>query len=173
MEDGTRFGAHHFSQLSEAWGLRGKELDFDTGGMNLDTAIGLQLAVGARARLAAQFLALPVGRDMMLWNIIIGARGLYAIDQEGRAYDDGAVPWGDRVWPYCISVRDCYEKALGALCGRQRPSQPLDDCFATLTHAQLCPQPGRPYPCANGCQPSFLDCQRRAPVVARAPQSTK
>ena len=71
--------------------------------------IGLQLAVGMRARLAQQFLALPVGRDMMLWNIIVGRKGLYAIDQEGHAYDEGKVPWGERVWPYCISVRDCFE----------------------------------------------------------------
>ena len=49
IEDGTRFGAHNFSKLSEAWALRGKDLGFDTGGMNLDTAIGLQLAVSACA----------------------------------------------------------------------------------------------------------------------------
>ena len=136
------------------------DLGFDTGGMNLDTAIGLQLAVGSRARLAAQFLALPVGRDMMLWNIIIGRHGLYAIDQEGHAFEDGAVPWGDRVWPYCISVRDCYEKALGALCGRQRPTQPLPECFAPLMRAEYCPDATRPFPCPNGCQASFLDCKR-------------
>ena len=101
-------------------------------GLNLDTAIGLQLAVtslqsltrraqnpvhppcaaprsrcgtarlaqvGARARLAAQFLSLPVGRDMMLWNIVVGAGGLYAIDQEGHAFEDGKIPWGERVRP--------------------------------------------------------------------------
>jgi hypothetical protein len=67
-------------------------LGFDTGGLNLDTAIGLQLAVGARARLAAQFLALPVGRDMMLWNIIVGVRGLYAIDQEVASNDRTSPP---------------------------------------------------------------------------------
>ena len=163
VDDGTRFGAHNFSKLSEAWALRGKDLGFSTGGMNLDTAIGLQLAVGARARLAAQFLALPVGRDMMLWNIIIGKDGLYAIDQEGHAFEDGAVPWGDRVWPYCISVRDCYEKALGALCGRQRPTQPLPECFAPLMRAEYCPDSAQPFPCPNGCQASFLDCKRRMP----------
>ena len=173
VEDGTRFGSHNFSTLDEAWRMRGKDLGFDTGGINLDTAIGLQLAVGSRARLAAQFLALPVGRDMMLWNIIVGRRGLYAIDQEGHAFEDAAVPWGERVWPYCISVRDCYEKALAALCGRQRPSQPLDECFAALTQAQLCPDAAAPYPCPNGCMPSFLDCTHRGSkeqaFVGRAP----
>ena len=166
VDDGTRFGAHNFSTLDEGWALRKKDLGFDTGGMNLDTAIGLQLAVGARARLAQQFLALPVGRDMMLWNIIVGRLGLYAIDQEGHAFEDGAVPWSQRVWPYCISVRDCYEKALAALCGRQRPSQPLEECFAALTQAQLCPDAARPYPCPNGCQPSFLDCKGRGSKAA-------
>ena len=172
IEDGTRFGAHNFSKLSEAWALRGKDLGFDTGGMNLDTAIGLQLAVGVRARLAAQFLALPVGRDMMLWNIIIGRHGLYAIDQENHAFEDGSVPWGERVWPYCISVRDCYEKALGALCGRLRATQPLSECFAPLTRADFCPDSAKPFPCPNGCQASFLDCKRRSSkestFVARA-----
>ena len=173
VDDGTRFGPHKFATLAEAWELRGKDLGFDTGGMNLDTAIGLQLTAGARARLAAQFLALPVGRDMMLWNIIVGREGLYAIDQEGHAFDDGAIPWGQRVWPYCISVRDCYEKALAALCGRRRPTQLLTDCFAALTRAELCPDASQPYPCPNGCQPSFLDCRRRRPksavFVARKP----
>lgn len=172
IEDGTRFGAHNFSKLSEAWALRGKDLGFDTGGMNLDTAIGLQLAVGVRARLAAQFLALPVGRDMMLWNIIIGRHGLYAIDQENHAFEDGSVPWAERVWPYCISVRDCYEKALGALCGRLRATQPLSECFAPLTRADFCPDSAKPFPCPNGCQASFLDCKRRSSkestFVARA-----
>ena len=35
----------------------------------------------------------------------------YAIDQEGHAFRDGEVPWGDRVWPYCISVREGLEQA--------------------------------------------------------------
>ena len=161
VDDGTRIGPHKFATLEEAWALRGKDLGFDTGGLNLDTAIGLQLDTNARTRLAAQFLALPVGRDMMLWNIIVGRRGLYAIDQEGHAFDDGAVPWGDRVWPYYISVRDCYEKALGALCGRQGPKQNLNDCFATLTRAELCPDAAKPFPCPNGCKESFVDCSRR------------
>jgi len=161
VDDGSRYGAHKFRTLEEGWALRGKDLGFDTGGMNLDTAVGLQLAVSLRARLAAQFLALPVGRDMMLWNIIVGREGLYAIDQEGHAFEDGKVPWGDRVWPYCISVRDCYEKALAALCGRKRPTQPLDECFAVLTRAELCPDAAEPYPCPNGCQTSFLKCRRR------------
>jgi hypothetical protein len=71
------------------------------------------------------------------------------------------VPWSDKVWPYCLSVRDCYEKALGALCGRQRPTQPLAECFAALTQAQLCPDAAQPFPCPNGCRASFLDCSRR------------
>ena len=162
VDDGTTFGAHKFSTLAEAWDMRGKDLGFDTGGMNLDTAIGLQLASSMRTRLAAQFLALPVGRDMMLWNIIVGRRGLYAIDQENQAFEDGKVPWGDRVWPYCISVRDCYEKALGALCARQRPVQPLHECFAALTQATMCPSAALPFPCANGCRASFLDCAHRS-----------
>ena len=161
VDDGTRFGPHKFTNLSDAWQLRGRDLGFDTGGMNLDTTIGLQLTVSLRTRLAAQFLALPVGRDMMLWNIIVGRGGLYAIDQEGHAFEDGSVPWGQRVWPYCISVRDCYEKALGALCGRQRPTQPLSECFTALTRAELCPDASRPFPCPNGCQATFLDCRGR------------
>ena len=75
--------------------------------------------------------------------------------------DDGAVPWGDRVWPYCISVRDCYEKALGALCGKHNPRQPLSECFAALTKADFCTDAAKPYPCPNGCQASFEDCARR------------
>ena len=161
VDDGTRFGAHKFTTLAAAWSMRGKDLGFDTGGLNLDTAIGLQLVSAARARLAQQFLALPIGRDMMLWNIIVGREGLYAIDQEGHAFDDGAVPWGDRVWPYCISVRDCYEKALGALCGKHNPRQALGECFAALTKADFCPDGAKPYPCPNGCQASFEDCARR------------
>jgi hypothetical protein len=161
VDDGTSFGAHQFKTLEEGWRMRGKNLGFDTGGMNLDTAIGLQMVASSRARLAVEFLALPVGRDMMLWNIIVGRDGLYAIDQEEHAFEDGKIPWGDRVWPYCISVRDCYEKALGALCGRQRPTQPLDECFAALTRLEICPDPTKPFPCLHGCRASFLDCQRR------------
>ena len=74
---------------------------------------------------------------------------------------NGAVPWGDRVWPYCISVRDCYEKALGALCGKHNPRQPLSECFAALTKADFCTDAAKPYPCPNGCQASFEDCARR------------
>ena len=122
----------------------------------------MPLTRGCISRAACRVCAaLAVGRD-----------GLYAIDQEGHAYEDGAVPWGERVWPYCISVRDCYEKALAALCGRQRPSQPLRECFAALTQAQLCPDNSRPYPCPNGCQESFEACTRRgskeSAFVARA-----
>lgn len=168
--DGSRYGPHAFRRVSEGWRLRGKDLGFDTGGLNLDTAIGLQLAAGARARVAADFLSLPIGRDMMLWNVILGARGLYAIDQEGKTYDEGGanggVPWAARVWPYCLSVRDCYERALGALCGRARPTQPLAECFAVLTRANGCPDAAKPFPCLNGCMPSFLHCERRRPDAA-------
>ena len=54
---------------------------------------------------------------MMLWNIVAGREGAFAIDQEGVVYPDGGVPWERRAMPYCLSVRDCYEKPLGALCG--------------------------------------------------------
>ena len=43
VDDGTAFGAHQFKTREEGWRMRGKNLGFDTGGMNLDTAIGLQL----------------------------------------------------------------------------------------------------------------------------------
>ena len=165
VDDGSRVGSHTFANLTAAWEIRGRDLGFATGGMNLDTAIGLRLGAASRAALSAQFLALPVGRDMMLWNIIVGASGLYAIDQEGHVFDDGAIPWGDRLWPYCITVRDCYEKALGALCGRQPPSQPLASCFAAMA-SELCPDAARPYPCENGCQPDFVDCTRRSKPAA-------
>ena len=82
------------------------------------------------------------------------------------------MPSAQRVWPYCISVRDCYEKALAALCGRQRPSQPLHECFAALTQSQLCPDAAKPYPCPNGCRASFVECTHRgskeATFVGRA-----
>ena len=104
----------------------------------MDTALGLGLLALSRAHLAAevralslslslpaclappptpgpsafliwQFLALPVGRDMMLWNIIIGSTGLYAIDQEGRIFSEGAVPWDSPARPYvgdvCFVIR--------------------------------------------------------------------
>ena len=161
VDDGTRIGPHKFATLEEAWALRGKDLGFDTGGLNLDTAIGLQLDTNARTRLAAQFLALPVGRDMMLWNIIVGRRGLYAIDQEGHAFDDGARAVGrSRVAILHLSAR-LLREGTRALCGRQGPKQNLNDCFATLTRAELCPDAAKPFPCPNGCKESFVDCSRR------------
>jgi hypothetical protein len=46
---------------------------------------------------------------MMLWNIIIGSTGLYAIDQEGRIFSEGAVPWDSPARPYvgdvCFVIR--------------------------------------------------------------------
>ena len=67
--------------------------------------------------------------------------------------------------PYCFSVQDCYERSLYAICGKPqimgRPNTVrLEDCIAAAS-AGACP-PSRPYPCANGCQASFHECQRRA-----------
>ena len=153
--------------LAQAWARRGKPIPFETGGANLDTLTTLGLHTAQRAALAAQFLALPVGRDMMLWNIVAGARGAYAIDQEGVVHADGAEPWERRAMPYCLSVRDCYEKPLGRLCGLpyKPPGQlhgaALARCMATL-FADRCPAPAAagPYPCPNGCRPSYEDCVR-------------
>ena len=41
-------------------------------GLNVDTLIHLGLDPQLRLPLLTQFLSLPVGRDMMLWNIIVG-----------------------------------------------------------------------------------------------------
>ena len=102
---------------------------------------------------------------MMLWNIVAGREGAFAIDQEGIVYADGAIPWGARAMPYCLSVRDCYEKPLGALCGL--PYSPPGRLYGpTLTacaagfFAGHCDDPGKPYPCRNGCKASYEECER-------------
>eukprot|EP00966_Prymnesium_polylepis_P207803 4813590-Prymnesium_polylepis.2 len=63
-----------------------------------------------------------------------------------------------RVFPYCTSVRDCYEKAIGGICHRQ-PKQSLADCVAQLAAAR-CPDPARPFPCRDRCEASYANCSR-------------
>jgi len=160
-------GTHPFASVAEAAALRGKAIPFATGGANLDSLAALRLHRTHRARLATQFLSIPVGRDMMLWNIVAGREGAFAIDQEGVVYPDGGVPWERRAMPYCLSVRDCYEKPLGTLCGlpythpgRLYGAQ-LTTCAAELFAAQ-CEDARRPYPCPNGCRASYEECVRGA-----------
>ena len=153
-----------FRTVAEALSWRGKPIPFETGGANLDSLVSLKLVATHRARLATQFLTIPVGRDMMLWNVVAGTEGAYAIDQEGVIYTDGQVPWERRAMPYCLSVRDCYEKPLGALCGLPyTPPGRLHGAALTAAATELfaaqCDH-RRPYPCANGCQASYEDCVR-------------
>ncbi|KAL3902210.1 MAG: hypothetical protein SGPRY_012172, partial [Prymnesium sp.] len=109
IQEEKKFGSpadpFEFSDLATAWSMRGKDLRFDTGGVNVDTLLHLQLHPLLRLPLLEQFLSLPIGRDMMLWNIIAGAGGLYAIDQEGMFFADREVPWKQRMMPYCLSVQ--------------------------------------------------------------------
>lgn len=157
-------GQPSFASLAGALPLRGKAIPFQTGGANLDSLVRLQLAARHRARLASDFLRIPVGRDMMLWNIVAGHDGAYAIDQEGMVYADGQVPWERRAMPYCLSVRDCYEKPLGALCGLpySPPGRLYGDALTAAAAELFAGRCGRerPYPCANGCQPSYEMCVR-------------
>jgi len=152
---------HTYQDLAAAWEARGKSLPYDTGGANVDTLVSMQLVRARRSILAEEFLALPVGRDMMLWNIVADREGLHAIDQDGKIYPDAAVPWEQRAMPYCLTVGDCYEKALGALCGTRTPPRKgeLTECYATLA-AERCPNRSLPFPCQNGCQSTFKDCRR-------------
>jgi hypothetical protein len=160
-------GTHPFASVAEAVALRGKAIPFATGGTNLDTLVALRLHRTHRARLAAQFLAIPVGRDMMLWNIVAGREGAFAIDQEGFVYPDGGVPWERRAMPYCLTVRDCYEKPLGTLCGLPYTAPgrlygaALTSAAAELFAAQ-CDDARRPYPCPNGCRASYEECHNGA-----------
>ena len=165
-------GTHPFASVAEAVALRGKAIPFETGGANLDTLVALRLHRTQRARLATQFLAIPVGRDMMLWNIVAGREGAFAIDQEGVVYPDGGVPWERRAMPYCLSVRDCYEKPLGALCGLPytHPGQlygaALTSAAAELFAAQ-CVDARRPYPCTIGCRASYEECHNFAGAISK------
>ena len=165
-------GTHPFASVAEALALRGKAIPFETGGANLDTLVALRLHRTQRARLATQFLAIPVGRDMMLWNIVAGREGAFAIDQEGVVYPDGGVPWERRAMPYCLSVRDCYEKPLGALCGLPytHPGQlygaALTSAAAELFAAQ-CVDARRPYPCPFGCRASYEECHNFAGAIGK------
>lgn len=160
-----RPGPRAFSTLDEALAARGKPIPFETGGANLDSLTALGLLAPHRARLASQFLALPVGRDMMLWNIVAGREGAFAIDQEGVVYADGAIPWGARAMPYCLSVRDCYEKPLAQLCGLpySQPGRLYGDALtaaAATLFAARCPDAARPFPCRQGCRASYEECER-------------
>ena len=160
-----RPGMRTFRTLDEAVAARGKPIPFETGGANLDSLVSLGLLAPHRARLATDFLTIPVGRDMMLWNIVAGRDGAFAIDQEGVVYSDGAIPWAARAMPYCLSVRDCYEKPLAQLCGLPY-SQPgrlygeaLTAAAAQLFAAQ-CTDAARPFPCRQGCRASYEECKR-------------
>ncbi|KAL1504297.1 hypothetical protein AB1Y20_010704 [Prymnesium parvum] len=162
---GNPSGDFDFSDLASAWARRGKDLRFETGGLNVDTLLHLDVHPRLRLPLLQQFLSLPIGRDMMLWNIIVGAWGAYAIDQEGVLFSQGAVPWKQRMMPYCLSVQDCYERSLYAICGQPqimgRPNTvPLADCVAS-TSAAVCPS-SKPFPCPDGCRATFQECSRRA-----------
>lgn len=169
INEGAKFGdptrPYEFADLEGAWARRGKNLGFETGGLNVDSLLHLGLHPHSRLTLLQQFLSLPIGRDMMLWNIIVGARGAYAIDQEGQLFPDAAVPWKQRMLPYCFSVQDCYERSLYAICGKPqimgRPNTvKLDDCIAAAS-AGACTE-ATPFPCTNGCRASFQECKRRA-----------
>jgi hypothetical protein len=82
----------------------------------------------------------------------------------------GAFRISDR---YCITVRDCYEKALWALCAGTNlpdgisvpgaPSLPrqLAECFHQLS-SSTCPDPAAPFPCEDGCRAEFTACTRTA-----------
>ena len=96
----------------------------------------------------------------------------YLLDQEGVVYPDGGVPWERRAMPYCLSVRDCYEKPLGALCGLPytHPGQlygaALTSAAAELFGAQ-CVDARRPYPCPFGCRASYEECHNFAGAIGK------
>ena len=160
-------GGAAVDSLASAWAARGKRIPFETGGVNLDSLVALGLHGRQRAALAAGFLRLRVGRDMMLWNIVAGARGPYAIDQEGEVYAEPDVPWERRAMPYCFTVRDCYEKALHALCaarpfyiGKPAPAAgELEACLAAMPGAP-CADVDAPFACAEGCRAGYRECRR-------------
>ena len=160
-------GGAAVDSLASAWAARGKRIPFETGGVNLDSLVALGLHGRQRAALAAGFLRLRVGRDMMLWNIVAGARGPYAIDQEGEVYAEPDVPWERRAMPYCFTVRDCYEKALHALCaarpfyiGKPAPAAgELEACLAAMPGAP-CADVDAPFACADGCRAGYRECRR-------------
>ncbi|KAL1529979.1 hypothetical protein AB1Y20_000906 [Prymnesium parvum] len=168
VDDEFRIGPHSVRSLEQAWASRGRDVNFQTGGMNLDTLLALQPDAATRAAVLAEFLALPVGRDMMLWNIIADAHGLYAINQEAHGYAENGVRWEQHAFPYCSTVRECYEQALSAICGRQAP-QSLLECVAALT-ADRCPDPARAFPCRDGCEAWYTNCSRPSASARRAEQ---
>ena len=67
-------------------------------------------------------------------------------------------PPPQNVFPYCTSIRDCYEKAISCICRRQ-PRQPLVEAVAELS-TNHCADPARPFPCRDGCEPSYVNCSR-------------